>query len=106
MKCEFSNSNKFIFINDGAIFSFLILVEVVLFTDIVRYRPSLSQTAQEDRFLKVSFLFLPKKSCLRFPLKNSWKLEVRSWKWEVGSWKTLLGFRSFEQDMTWLMYIL
>ena len=55
MKCEFSNSNKFIFINDGAIFSFLILVEVVLLTDIVRYRPSLSQTAQENRFLKVSF---------------------------------------------------
>ena len=90
MKCEFSNSNKFIFINDGAIFSFLILVEVVLLTDIVKYRPSLSQTAQENIFLKVSF-FLNKKSCRRFPLKNSWKLEV-------GSWKTLLGFRSFEQE--------
>ena len=51
MKCEFSNSNKFIFINDGAIFSFLILVEVVLLTDIVKYRPSLSQTAQENTFL-------------------------------------------------------
>ena len=52
MKCEFSNSNKFIFINDGAIFSFLILVEVVLLTDIVKYRPSLSQTAQENTFLR------------------------------------------------------
>ena len=76
MKCEFSNSNKFIFINDGAKFSFLILVEVVLLTDIVRYRPSLSQTAQENRFLNGFFSFFEQKSCLRFPLKKSWKSEV------------------------------
>ena len=69
MKCEFSNSNKFIFINDGAIFSFLILVEVVLLTDIVKYRPSLSQTAQENIFLKVSF-FLNKKRLSQVSVKE------------------------------------
>ena len=58
MKCQFPNSNKFKSINDGVIFSFSILVEIVLLTDIVKYRPFLSQTAQENRFLKVSFLFV------------------------------------------------
>ena len=90
MKCEFSNSNKFIFINDGAIFSFLILVEVVLLTDIVRYRP-VSVTDRSGKQIFKGFFFclfvLHKKCCLRFPLKNSWKLEVGSWKLEAGSRK-------------------